>query len=476
MKIPAGERTLPKHVHYGDAYRRWGFFWGLGVEHETYVRTSCVRDVSGTWSPEMLKPERYCVDYYSAYQKDLLRPALNAALAGRGGHMTVPVLMNNHSFTDCDLSAEHRTTYERVPKPNPRFAGRTLYDYVCDHSAWLRNERGRAFAWDGDTVEFMTQRFYRATVGDVMAELVDAEEQFVRELNAAPQLGILASHGPFALAEPRNEPWATYLTNPRGVSMFNNGTIHVNVTLPTRLDWTGRRPLFWDDFVQRHRRLARLIQWMEPLWIAAYGSGDPFASVAGISGELFAAGSQRLAVSRYIGVGTFDTSQMPTGKILQVVAPAGRFPWYDRLYERVRGYERLGVVGLDLNFNKHWAHGLEIRIFDQIARPALREVLEQVVMLMDVAEEGQDISDPRVSAVWQSAVIESIHCGDAWDVDPAFLNELARVVFRCTGIESQKEPMVPVVALTWLLGLLERRRSRCWSWMVRGTGAGTWCC
>jgi hypothetical protein len=410
------DRTLPKHLHYGDAYRRWGFFWGLGIEHETYVRTACVRDVSGGWLPEMLQPERYCVDYYAAYKKEILNDALDAALAVRGGRMTVPVLMNNHSFTDCDLSAEHRTTHERVPKPNLRFSGQTLYEYVCDHSGWLRNEKGRAFVWDGDTVEFMTRRFYRATVTGVMDELVGIEERFTRELNAAPRIGILESHGPFTLAEPRNEPWATYLTNPRGVSMFNNGTVHVNVTLPTRLDWTGRRPLFWEDFVMRHRRLARLIQWMEPLWIAVYGSGDPFASlVEGLSGELFAAGSQRLAISRYIGVGTFDTERMPTGKILQIAAD---FPWYDRLYERTTGYVRLPVVGLDLNFNKHWAHGLEIRIFDQMARTSLREVLEQVVVLMDVAEEGRDVINPQASPTWADAVAESIHRGIAWNVAP----------------------------------------------------------
>jgi hypothetical protein len=427
----------------------------------------------------MLKPERYSVNYYAVYKKGLLDLALATALAAApGGRMTVPVLMNNHSFIDCDLSAEHRTTYERTPKSNPRFAGRTLYDYICDHSAWLRDERGRAFVWDGDTVEFMTQRFYRATVDDVMMELCDAEERFVRELNAVPRQGVLLSHGPFSLAAPRNEPWATYLTNPRGVSMFNNGTIHVNITLPTRLDWTGRRPLFWDDFVERHRRLARLIQWIEPLWIAAYGSGDPFASVTGVSGELYAAGSQRLAVSRYIGVGTFDTEQMPTGKILQIPSGVGtgRFPWYDRLYEHMGGYERLGVVGLDLNFNKHWAHGLEIRIFDQMSRVALREVLEQVVILMDVAEEGRDIPNPWGAESWVGAVAAAIHRGEAWDVEPTFLNDIAMRAFGCQ-IEYQKEPLAPVVALTWLLELLERRKGRCWDWMVRGGGSRpTWCC
>jgi hypothetical protein len=381
----------------------------------------------------------------------------------------VPVLLNNHSFTDADVFGEHKTTYERVPQPNPRYEGKSLYEWASLYSAWLRDERDQIFTWDGDTVEFMTQRFYNARVADVIAELVAGEERFVAELATLPKRGLLCAYTPLRLAAPVNEPWATYLTHPRGISMFNNGTIHVNVTLPTRLGW-NREPLWWGDFVEKHRRLARLIQWLEPLWVACYGSGDPFATRATKpeTRALFAAGSQRLAVSRYIGVGTYDTAAMPRGKILQVPRPgSGEIPWYDWLYTRT-AYAPLGVIGLDLNFNKHGAHGLELRFFDQMPMESLRLILCQLVVLMDVAlspsAKRAGIPDPRQHPAWQVAAGESLYYGPDWRVEPEFLVAIA----AATGADAldQKEPMTPHAALTALMGALHHQKGWCWQRMI----------
>jgi hypothetical protein len=414
-----------------------------------------------------MKPERYSVSYYKNYRNAALMPALQKIIADHDLH--VPILMNNHSFVDCDLSGEHRTTYEREPKPNPLFSGESVYEYLCRHSDWLRSQKDRAFTWDGDTVEFMTQDFYRATVDRVLAELNTVEWRFIEELRRVPAIGILATYGPFTLASPRNEPFATYLTNPSAVSMFNNGTFHVNATLPTRLGF-NREPMWRADFIEKHRRLARLVQWMEPLWIAVFGSGDPLASV----GTEFAAGSQRLAVSRYIGVGTFDTVLMPTGKILQIKkAEAGPLPWYD-----VSGsaYAPLGIIGLDINFNKHWAHGLELRIFDQMSMASLRTVLEHVVLLMDLALSDEPVADPRFVEEWQKAARAAIFEGPKWVVRPeqwaAFCKILGVVV----------EPLIPQEPATVLSMLMEavknQKRGLCWHLMVDGgrSQLGRPCC
>lgn len=463
---PLPLRNLPKHAHYAAAYRRFDYFWGLGVEHETYVRSSQTRTIR-TFDATALKPERYSVSYYKAYQPAALQTALDEVLASdpSGGGLTVPVLLNNHSFIDADVFGEHRTTYERVPRHNPRFEGKTLYEWACEYSTWLRNEHGRVFAWDGDTIEFMTQRFYKARVDDVMAELMVGEERFVAELGRLARRGLLLAYGPLRLAAPINEPWATYLTHPRGVAMFNNGTIHVNVTLPTRLGW-NRRPLWWGDFVEKHRRLARLIQWFEPLWVACYGSGDPFATRATKpeTRALFAAGSQRLAVSRYIGVGTYDTVTMPVGKILQIPRPdVGALPWYDWLYART-AYAPLNVIGLDLNFNKHGAHGLELRLFDQMPMESLRTVLCQVVALMDAALRLRIVPDPRTDPRWQVAAGESLYYGPEWRVSPEYIGALGGAF----GIDivGAKEPMVPTVALTAVMDALRLLRGWCWQRLV----------
>jgi hypothetical protein len=445
-----------KHARYGSAYRRFGYYWGLGVEHETYVATSQTRVVRN-FDAAALKPERYSVSYYTAYRQEPLGRALRALLDLSGGIVSVPVLMNSHSFKDCDVFGEHRTTYEKIPKPNPRFAGESLEAWARRFSAWLRDEYEKVYVWDGDTVEFMTQRFYRATVASVMAELRGAEERFVAELQKLPKQGLLTAYGPLRLSAPANPGWATYLTNPRAVSMFNNGTIHVNATLPTRLGW-NRQPLWSADFVERHRRLARLVQWLEPWWIAAYGSGDPFATVCDLSG--YAMGSQRLAVSRYIGVGTFDTTTMPRGKILQIQkSAAGPLPWYDWLHARTN-YAPLDVIGLDINFNKHWAHGLELRFFDQLPLADLEVVLRQVVVLMDLAQEGFAVPDPRGDVQWCRAAGEALMEGRGWRSSPEQMNVL------CAALrvgDRPKEPWYAFQALQWLFDEeLKGRRSYCW--------------
>lgn len=467
---PLPLRDLPKHAHYAAAYRRFDYFWGLGVEHETYIASSQKRTVR-TFDTIALKPERYSVSYYKAYQPAALQTALAEVLSAAGdGGLTVPVLLNNHSFIDVDVFGEHRTTYERVPRPNPRFEGKTLYEWACEYSAWLRNEHGRVFAWDGDTIEFMTQQFYNARVDDVMAELMAGEERFIAELAKLPKRGLLIAYTPLRLATPVNEPWATYLTHPRGVAMFNNGTIHVNVTLPTRLGW-DRRPLWWGDFVEKHRRLARLIQWFEPLWVACYGSGDPFATRAmkPETRALFASGSQRLAVSRYIGIGTYDTIGMPVGKILQIPRPdVGTLPWYDWLYART-AYAPLNVIGLDLNFNKHGAHGLELRLFDQMPMASLRAVLCQVVALMDSALQLRAVPDPRTDPRWQMAAGESLYYGPVWHVGPEYLGALGAVFG--IDIAGAKEPHLPTVALTSVMDALHLQKGRGWCWQRMVTEA-----
>ena len=235
--------------------------------------------------------------------------------------------------------------------------------------------------------------------------------------------------------------------------MFNNGTLHVNVTLPTRLGW-NRMPLWSAHFLESHRALARLVQWLEPLWVSRYGSGDPFAELGPVvdvcDGRVarFAAGSQRLAVSRYIGLGTFDTERMPTGKILQVPqTDAGPLPWYDWLYERTH-YNRLDVVGLDLNYSKHGAHGLELRFFDQMPMADLRDVLGQVAVLCDVARSAVGrVPNPRLSPIWIAAAGEALLEGMGWRVPAEYLN--CALVAGGASPEA-KEPLPVAEALDWI--------------------------
>ena len=450
--MEAGLHNLPKHVKYKDTYRPYGYFWGLGVEHETYMQSAKTREVRSF--DGAMAPERYSVSYYKAYKPDILTAALKTVTP-----LTAPILLNAYAMTNTDVFGEHSTLYVRGSPQNPKYCGKTLFEWMQEHSPWLASEYDRSFVWDGDTVEFITQDFYNATVDHVMGELAYVEHRFAEEIAKMPRRGIFDLYGPFRLVE-RNEPWAVYTTNPNNVAMFNNGTIHVNVTLPTRLGWNCQ-PLWPSQFVEQHRRLARLIQWVEPLWVALYGAPDPFTHYDELR-DSFAAGSQRLAVSRYIGLGTFDTDTMPTGKILQI--PKLSYPWYDRLHEKT-AYVPLDTIGLDLNFNKHWAHGLEIRIFDQMDPKQLYELLKQVVALMDASLTMTDVEKPQLSTAWQEMATEAMYRGASMSFEPTWLNALWSAFDL--AFES-KGPLTPEETMRTLMELLETRLGPCWEHMVEG--------
>lgn len=447
-------RDLPKHNHYKSAYRKFDWYWGLGIEHETYLKSKQV--VEFQTFIQTMKPERYSVNYLSVYDTEVFYEALQKYFTERGGRITVPVLMNCHSFMYTDIFGTHKTTYEKVPKANPKFSGKTMFEWCSERSKWLTEHFGTNYVWDGDTVEFVTQGFYKARVKDVLNELRTTEDAFMAELNRLPRHGVLGQYGPFTVAAPRNEPFATHITNPGQFAMFNNGTIHINLTLPTRLGW-GAAPLCWRSFVKKHRRLARLIQWLEPCLIAVYGSGDPLSQVD----ERFAKGSQRVAVSRYIGLGTFDTDTMPRGKILQI--PRGNLPWYDWLAQRT-AIQPLDKIGLDLNFNKHGAHGLELRCFDQMPWDALEEVLHRLVIVMDCSLQIQSVENPVRDPVWQSAAGEALLEGRAWMVSLDHMERFAKVFGIVNWIH--KEPLGVTEFLQGLFARLNGRKDVCWKLMV----------
>jgi hypothetical protein len=448
---------LPKHIKYKGAYRAFDYYWGLGIEHETYLKTSQIKEIS-TFEGAM-KPERYSVNYYAVYKTAPLLEALGRLLALEGGKLCVPFLVNSHSMTHCDVYNIHRTTYEKIPKLNPSFEGKTFWDWICSVSPWMRLQFDKCFTWDGDTVEFMTQGFYNTTVKECMKELRYITGKFEQELRALPRRGILTGYGPLSLAAPKNEPFAIHLTNLRNVAMFNNGTLHINVTLPTRLGW-NRKPLCWKRFVGAHRRLARLIQWLEPVFVAVYGSGDPLAVVS----DRYAAGSQRVAVSRYIGIGTFDTDKMSIGKILTMKrADLGPMPWYDWLAERT-DYIQLDSVGLDLNFNKHGAHGLELRFFDQIPYDSLESLLETLVLCMDASLALKDIVDPRKDGVWSSMAGQGLLEGKGWQLSVEQQERLYAVC--CIRDTLCKEPQYVEDVWKKVCVGLERYKGVCWKRMV----------
>jgi hypothetical protein len=387
-----------KHKKYHKSYKPNDIFWGLGVEHEVYLELqSDWAEFSLTDMKRITKRERYSHDYFASYRPGVYDAAIDYLISqlGENHRMRMPVLMNAHSFQKTDLSGEHATLYVTgSSRPNPAFSGTTVFESLRAANPYFSKEYEHSFLFDGDTIEFTTSNFYNATADEVMDELHQSEARFIQAMNESyPK--------PVQIAR-KNYGLATYLTNRRNVAVFNNGTIHINLTLPTRLN-AAANIADWPDFVIRHRRLARLIQWLEPFMVAIYCTPDPFIRVPELTNRLSHV-SQRLAMSRYIGIGTYDTKKMQPGKILTCPVEEG-CPWY-KTFHADSGYVPLKNIGMDINFNKHYNHGLELRFFDSAPLEKVGRALNECCLLARRSEAmGRDIEDPRACPVWNGLVV-----------------------------------------------------------------------
>lgn len=435
-------RTLEKHHKYKNAYRPNDIYWGLGIEHETYIETSKLKQITLRELKENRTHERYCVDYYSIYTKETLNATLDG-LFEQDAKILIPILINSHTFQKTDINGEHQTTYERIPKPNPKFNGKLLFDVLkSENPDVFAEEYDKSYIFDGDTIEFMTQNFYKAKVQDVIDELTIIQKEFMRALNSLPREGILRTYGPFQLAQ-KNYPFACYLTNLKNNAMFNNGTIHINITLPTKLDDKAEIADF-ELFKRQHQNYARAIQWISPLLVAKYGAHDPLAE-SKVNGEKYAAGSQRVAVSRYIGLGTYDTDKMEVGKILtrnrQLLSD---IDWYDAIHKKV-DYKFLNELGMDINFNKHYSHGIEFRVLDSIPTTDLQYVLESLVYLADYSLENE-IENPKKSQLWHRIAENCVQDGKGYYMDVSDQNELF-LLFKAADLSKEPLPAQDVLEI-----------------------------
>jgi hypothetical protein len=456
-------RNLEKHQKYKEVYRPNDFYWGLGVEHETYFETSKLKQLSLKEFKENREAERYSVDYYNVYTKEHFEKALDG-LFEPTQKILLPILVNSHTFQKTDINGEHITTYERIPKPNPKFNGKTIFEWMKEQNPDLfAQEYEKSYIFDGDTIEFMTQRFYKANVNDVINELITVEKEFIRALNSLPREGILKTYGPLQIAQ-KNYPFASYLTNIKNNAMFNNGTIHINITLPTKLNDKSEVANF-ELFTKQHQNYARVLQWISPLLIATYGAYDPL-SESKINGEKYSAGSQRVAVSRYIGLGTFNTDTMPIGKILTVKkSELDNIDWYNSFHQKA-DYKFLNEIGLDINFNKHFSHGIEFRILESLPIRDVKDILTLFIYLADLSLDIE-LENPTKTSLWHKLAENCVHNGKGYLMDVSDQNDLFRI-FNLTYISKEPLPANDVLEIITQQIIIKYKNGLCVQCMITG--------
>jgi hypothetical protein len=164
--------------------------------------------------------------------------------------------------------------------------------------------------------------------------------------------------------------------------------------------------------VNDHRRAIRVLQLFSPLFLCMFGSSDPFSKV----NDTFSAASQRCSVSRYISIGTYDTEKMQKGKILTVPVSelaVSKIPyWWFNQFHSHSSYNQLKNIGVDINFNKHYLHGIEFRIFDYFPEEELDDLLSFMIYLFDVVLESKDeIPNYILTEEWNNMTAKCMRYG-----------------------------------------------------------------
>jgi len=394
------ENSDKKHIKYLSSFKPNEIYWGIGIENETYLEVQNQKPVNENFFKNQAR-ERYSVDYYKTYRAKCFSRSIDSMLKLNKPY-DVPLLINSHELLKNDLSGQPITNYNKASTPNTKFSGKTTFEYMCEKDQYFKEEYEKSFCFDGDTIEFMTQNYYKTNISSVIDELLYYKKIFLKNIN---NLSLPVCKNERLIYPEKNHGFARFTTNYNNLAIFNNSTYHFNFTLPTQLD-ENCEIVNRKEFDKRHSKAIRIIQLLEPFFIAKYGSGD-ILSFNSEHHRRYPKGSQRVAASRYIGAGTYDSVLMKTGKLLQGDRKTMEPSWYTKLYNQIN-YEKGDKMGYDINFNKFKNHGIELRFFDWFPEVHLEKVLKFIVHLLDHSEILKIVDNPIYDTDYNNIMYKAI--------------------------------------------------------------------
>lgn len=206
-----------------------------------------------------------------------------------------------------------------------------------------------------------------------MQELITLKQDWLAAIG--PPLE--ASLGPLQFPDHNYGLVSFQSTYQRNLALCNNGTYHINLTLPTEL--VDGVIMDKGQFATDHLKWAEYVQIVEPLLVACYGTPDVLSLACPFlpEEEQYSIGSLRVTLSRYVSLQTFDTRAPINGKLLQCDVPATS--WYRTL--NASPYVTNDKIGYDINFNKFKNHGMELRFFDWFPETYLADLIFFLILL-----------------------------------------------------------------------------------------------
>ncbi len=421
---PVEEKMIP-HALSGSRYcpqysTKDDVFWGIGLENETYLKGESIK-LHGSKIIQSIGRERYSVDYTKNYHLPDIKEAIKSVYLSNKNYL-ISRMLNAHSLSKIDRNGEHQTTYEKEPKPNPKFLGKTVLEEWFEYDPEMKEaldpnvkDKTNIF-FDGDTIEFITEKFYKTNSKDIVQELISRRNWFINKFNQFKiDTDLWSDYGMIDFVK-EHPGLNIFRSAPNKIVLFNNSTIHIHITLPTAI----KNGIITDEetFLERHKKAMQMIQWFQPFLICTLGSPDIFQFVFQKKNndqkEYFSGGSMRNTISRYIGIGTYPLETMETGKILnksvEECRPTSNIWWRDLVKGNLLYKLPEDQIGLDFNFRKHYQSGLEFRILDGIPMTLLKDVIDILLLLCEHSYDTK-ISKASSSNIWNLITYRSMSQG-----------------------------------------------------------------
>ena len=425
------------------------YYWGIGLENETYLQFADPLIVSGEFIQEKIGFEKYSIDYRKCYKPESLAPVLKKAFNLNESY-TVSRMMNSHSLEKLDINYQHKTLsslkslsntengeVNTQPRENPDYLGKSIMELFLEDQPYniqsmitQRNKTMGSVHFDGDSIEFVTKYFENRTIVDSCKELKATKKLFIDKINESRILNGKLDFPDY------NNGLNMFMTNQENLVLFNNGTYHFHITLPSLTE--DSRIVDYNNFEKTHSNAIYLLQWFEPFFIATLGSPDIMGVISDTYNmdKKFTLGSMRNAMSRYIGVGTYNKA-MPKGKILTYKVDDFRkllkftkeenIWWRDQV-EAEMEYEMLSEIGLDFNQEKMYQSGFEFRSFDEFPAQYLNDVLFSIILICEHSLNLPDVQWAHDSKAWNNLVFKTLKMGYSTEINEEEKNEVLNLL------------------------------------------------
>ena len=118
-------------------------------------------------------------------------------------------------------------------------------------------------------------------------------------------------------------------------------------------------------------------------------------------------------MSRYIGLGTYDTDTMEPGKKLnEFEYKRDASHYFNQLHTTTDSpYNPPETIGYDFNYNKFKNHGIELRVLDYFPEEYLTDVINFIILVCQYSIYNKNIKKPQHSKLWNELVVCCIRQG-----------------------------------------------------------------